>query len=72
MDLKELRLWGGSAVVQNTVPALGKMALEAADEIERLRGMLQKIAEYPHIPEIVRQYAAGRLDGTNEQNGDGK
>lgn len=29
----------------------------AADEIERLRGRLDKIAKHPDTPELLRQYA---------------
>jgi hypothetical protein len=35
---------------------------EAADEIERLRNMLDKIAKHPDTPELIRQYAAGMLE----------
>jgi hypothetical protein len=35
---------------------------QLADEIERLRNMLDKIAKHPDTPELIRQYAAGMLE----------
>jgi hypothetical protein len=35
------------------------------DEIELLRGMLRKIAAHPDAPPIIKQYAEGRLHGSD-------
>jgi len=43
----------------NVVPPVMR---EAADEIERLCNMLDKIAKHPDTPELIRQYATGKLE----------
>jgi hypothetical protein len=42
---------------------LQDIVTEKAAEIERLKVKLKKIAEHPDTPELIRQYAAGRLEG---------
>lgn len=35
----------------------------AHTEIEKLRGKLVTVAKHPDTPEIIKQYALGKLDG---------
>jgi len=42
--------------------AIAEQSLLHADEIERLRSMLDKIVKHPDTPELIRQYAAGMLE----------
>lgn len=41
---------------------LGVLVEEAAEEIERLRERLDKIAKHPDTPLLIKQYAGGILE----------
>jgi hypothetical protein len=50
-----------SAAISPQTTPLMLYAVEAADEIERLKLKLDRIAKHPDTPELLRQYAAGML-----------